>query len=136
MLRIPSSPLASFLSDHGKVMGTVFNGKIEESVETRGATQTTKDDGVTAAEAIRMACRRGQWTRQTSGSAPGFVQGNIVILPKENAQWFLDFCKRNPRNVQYRLMPAINLLKEGIVANASSSQWHLLVIPLCSLPGR
>ena len=22
-----------------------------------------------------MACRRGQWTKQTSGSAPGFVQG-------------------------------------------------------------
>lgn len=34
---------------------------------------------------------------QTSGTAPGFVQANLVILPRTYASDFLTFCLRNPK---------------------------------------
>lgn len=50
----------------------------------------------TAAE-IRAACRSNEWTQPTSGYGRGFVQANLVILPKEYAFDFLLFCLRNPQ---------------------------------------
>jgi len=50
----------------------------------------------TAAE-VRAACRSNQWTKPTSGYGLGFVQANLVILPKEYAFDFLLFCLRNPQ---------------------------------------
>jgi uncharacterized protein YcsI (UPF0317 family) len=50
----------------------------------------------TAAD-VRQACREGIWTAPTSGLAQGFVQANLVVLPKENAFDFLLFCLRNPQ---------------------------------------
>lgn len=49
------------------------------------------------AEEVRLACRRGDWHRPTSGVASGFVQTNLVILPAEYAFDFLLFCLRNPQ---------------------------------------
>jgi uncharacterized protein YcsI (UPF0317 family) len=46
---------------------------------------------------IREEIRRGKWTGVTAGLAPGYVQANLVILPKEQAYDFLLFCQRNPR---------------------------------------
>src|SRR5436190_10876934 len=46
---------------------------------------------------VREACRAGAWTGQTSGCAPGFAQANLVILPREVAGDFLQFCQRNPK---------------------------------------
>jgi uncharacterized protein YcsI (UPF0317 family) len=46
---------------------------------------------------VRQACRRADWTGPTSGLAPGYVQGNLVILPAEIAAEFLRFCQRNPK---------------------------------------
>ena len=46
---------------------------------------------------LRKAIREGQWTGPTAGLAPGFVQANLVILPKAHAYDFLVFCQRNPR---------------------------------------
>lgn|SRR5574337_868277 len=46
---------------------------------------------------IRDEIRRGKWTGVTSGLAPGFVQANLVVLPKAAAYDFLLFCQRNPR---------------------------------------
>lgn len=47
--------------------------------------------------AARQAIRAGVWTGHTSGLAPGYVQGNVVILPASDANDFLRFCQRNPK---------------------------------------
>jgi uncharacterized protein YcsI (UPF0317 family) len=46
--------------------------------------------------AARLACRRGS-LRQTAGVAPGYVQGNLAILPAELAAEFHRFCQANPK---------------------------------------
>ena len=40
---------------------------------------------------------RGGWEGLTSGRAPGFLQGNLVILPAQYAGAFEDFCRANPQ---------------------------------------
>jgi uncharacterized protein YcsI (UPF0317 family) len=50
----------------------------------------------TAFEARRMI-RAREWTAHTSGLAPGYAQGNVVILPERWAGDFLRFCQRNPK---------------------------------------
>lgn len=45
----------------------------------------------------RLAIRNGTWTAPTSGIAPGFVQGNLAILPGALATDFLRFCQLNPK---------------------------------------
>ena len=47
--------------------------------------------------AVRAACRAGRLTGPTPGLAMGFVQANLVIVPKEIAFDFLLFCQRNPK---------------------------------------
>ncbi|MHB1415158.1 MAG: putative hydro-lyase, partial [Chloroflexota bacterium] len=47
--------------------------------------------------AIREAIRRGEWARPTAGLAPGYVQANLAILPRDLAFDFLVFCQRNPK---------------------------------------
>lgn len=59
--------------------------KAEESIARRDA------------QAIRADIRAGRITHQTSGMAPGFAQGNLVILPKFWAADFLRFCQANPK---------------------------------------
>jgi len=50
-----------------------------------------------APAALRQAIRRGEFTGNTSGYSPGFVQGNLAIMPAEWANEFLQFCQRNPK---------------------------------------
>jgi len=50
-----------------------------------------------SAKEIRDEIRRGKLTGVTAGLAPGFVQANLAILPREYAYDFLLFCQRNPR---------------------------------------
>jgi uncharacterized protein YcsI (UPF0317 family) len=50
-----------------------------------------------SASEARLAIRRGDWLRHTSGLAPGYAQGNIVILPQDLAADFMRFCLRNPK---------------------------------------
>jgi uncharacterized protein YcsI (UPF0317 family) len=50
-----------------------------------------------AAQAIRRRIRRGEIAGHTSGLAPGYVQGNLVILPAALASGFLRFCQANPK---------------------------------------
>jgi uncharacterized protein YcsI (UPF0317 family) len=47
--------------------------------------------------AVRLECRSGQFDGQTSGHAPGYVQGNLVVLPQDWAAEFLRFCQANPK---------------------------------------
>lgn len=49
------------------------------------------------ARAVRLLCRSGAHTGHTSGMAPQFAQGNLVILPEQDADAFLRFCQRNPK---------------------------------------
>ena len=46
---------------------------------------------------VRRAARRGELRDHTGNLAPGFVQGNLVVLPKAFAADFLLFCQRNPK---------------------------------------
>jgi uncharacterized protein YcsI (UPF0317 family) len=45
----------------------------------------------------RLAIRRGEWVRHTSGLAPKVAQCNLAILPEKLAADFLRFCQRNPK---------------------------------------
>ena len=47
--------------------------------------------------ALRSLIREGGLIRPTSAMAPGRVQANLVILPRELAFEFLLFCQRNPK---------------------------------------
>ena len=64
--------------------------------ESAGATDGNHLVAQTGVEA-RHAIRAGRWSGHTSGAAPHFVQGNVVILPVEQANDFLRFCQRNPK---------------------------------------
>lgn len=57
---------------------------------------------------LRQDIRSGQFRGHTSGLAPGCVQGNLIILPKEWAQDFLTYCYLNPI-----ACPLISLSKPG-----------------------
>ena len=46
---------------------------------------------------LRQRIRRGEHTGNTSGYCAGFVQCNMVILPKEWANDFLQFAQKNPK---------------------------------------
>jgi uncharacterized protein YcsI (UPF0317 family) len=50
----------------------------------------------TAAE-LRAVIRTGAFTGPTAGLAVGFVQTNVVILPRESANDFREFCVKNSR---------------------------------------
>ena len=44
-----------------------------------------------------MAMRRGEWTGPTVYRVPGYVQCNLVVLPRADAYDFLLYCQRNPK---------------------------------------
>ena len=46
---------------------------------------------------VRQAIRPRRHTGHTAGLAPGHVQGNVCILPREYAEEFRAFCERNPK---------------------------------------
>jgi uncharacterized protein YcsI (UPF0317 family) len=45
----------------------------------------------------RLRIRRGEHRGHTARLAPGYVQGNLVILPRTMAAEFAEFCRRNPK---------------------------------------
>ena len=48
-------------------------------------------------EALRALARGRQFTGVTAGCALGYVQANLVVLPRAQAFDFLLFCQRNPK---------------------------------------
>ena len=63
-------------------------------------TATRRQDHVEVPQtglAARLAIRARAHTGGTSGLAPGFVQGNLAILPAALAGDFLRFCQLNPK---------------------------------------
>lgn len=61
----------------------------------------------TASE-VREAVRSGRFRQPTASVAGGYVQTNVVILPKDLAFEFLLFCQRNPKPC-----PVIEVLEPG-----------------------
>ena len=57
---------------------------------------------------IRALVRSGEWKNVTAGLAPGHVQANLAILPKELAFDFMLFCQRNPKPC-----PILEVLEPG-----------------------
>lgn len=49
------------------------------------------------AQDVWQACRSGALKSVTPGLAPGFVQANLVCVPRDYAYDFLVFCLRNPQ---------------------------------------
>src|SRR6516165_1048852 len=49
------------------------------------------------AREVRQRARLGELTGPTPGLALGYVQANLVVVPKELAVDFLNFCHRNPK---------------------------------------
>jgi len=47
--------------------------------------------------AVRLAARSGTFGGVTAGLAPGYVQGNVCILPRAFADDFRRYCERNPK---------------------------------------
>jgi uncharacterized protein YcsI (UPF0317 family) len=63
------------------------------TIEFMSSEQPTVKSSVEA----RRLIRAGHWSGHTSGMSPNYVQGNVVILPKNDAEDFLLFCKKNPK---------------------------------------
>ncbi|ANU22056.1 putative hydro-lyase [Planococcus donghaensis] len=59
-------------------------------------------------EEIRQKIREGKLKSPTAGMANGFLQANLVILPKDMAFDFLLFCQRNPKSC-----PLIDVTEAG-----------------------
>jgi uncharacterized protein YcsI (UPF0317 family) len=57
---------------------------------------------------LRSLIRARKWTRPTSGTAKGYLQANLVMLPSEQAFNFLLFCVRNPKPC-----PILDVLEPG-----------------------
>ncbi|MBW2022729.1 MAG: putative hydro-lyase [Deltaproteobacteria bacterium] len=58
---------------------------------------------------LRQMIRAGQWQQPTSGACAGWVQANLVMLPKDYAFHFLLFCVRNPKPC-----PILDVLEPGV----------------------
>ncbi len=59
---------------------------------------------------VRAACRQGAWDRPTAGLAPGSVQANLMVVPRDAAFDFLLFCQRNPKPC-----PVVEVVEAGQV---------------------
>ena len=57
---------------------------------------------------LRHLIRNREWTTPTSGVAKGYLQANLVMLPREQAFNFLLFCVRNPKPC-----PILDVLEPG-----------------------
>lgn len=53
--------------------------------------------------------RERKWTEPTSGAAPGYLQANLVMLPREAAFDFMLFCVRNSKPC-----PILDVLEPGV----------------------
>jgi uncharacterized protein YcsI (UPF0317 family) len=58
---------------------------------------------------VRRAARSGTLTTTTAGLAPGYVQGNLVVVPSEFAEAFAQFCELNPQPC-----PVLAVTKPGL----------------------
>ncbi|KQW18428.1 hypothetical protein ASC80_20635 [Afipia sp. Root123D2] len=62
----------------------------------RAGSTSDREGSGSASHDARLACRSG-WDGVTAGVAPGYVQGNLAILPEKLAASFHRFCQLNPK---------------------------------------
>ncbi len=62
----------------------------------QSAPSSSRSAGHAALE-VRRRIRAGDYKGPTGGLARGFVQANIIIIPKEHAADFFEFCYLNPK---------------------------------------
>lgn len=55
------------------------------------------DDPRVSPQAARRMVRAGDHVGHTAGLARGFLQGNVVIIPRSHALAFATYCHRNPK---------------------------------------
>ncbi len=67
------------------------------------------DLGTLSPRDFRLLCRRGEQRGATAGIAPGHVQANLMIVPRDVAFDFLLFCQRNPKPC-----PLVEVLEAGV----------------------
>src|SRR3546814_17316672 len=88
------------------------------------------DSRYNTAKELRTAIRSGDYTGQTSGMAPGYVQGNMAIVPKSWASEFLQFCHFNPKPCPLIGMtepgsPLVPGLGDGIDLRTDLPEYHV-----------
>lgn len=59
---------------------------------------------------LRQEIRSGKWVGPTTGAARGWVQANLVMVPRDAGLDFLTFCVRNPKPC-----PILDVLEAGTV---------------------
>ncbi len=64
-----------------------------------------------AYQQLRERIRAGEFAAPTAGEAPGYIQANLVAVPKAYAFDFLLFCQRNPKPC-----PLLEVVDAGEVA--------------------
>ena len=64
---------------------------------SRPSIDALREKGLMRVREFRDRVRREAHTGHTSGFAPGYAQGNVVIVPEALAGEFLRFCQRNPK---------------------------------------
>ncbi len=82
---------------------------------------------------IRKKIREGVIFGNTSGLCPGYVQGNLVILPKEHANDFKEFCLNNTAPCPLLSVSepgdfVINELGEDIDIRTDVPEYHVFII--------
>ncbi|NEO76682.1 MAG: putative hydro-lyase [Moorea sp. SIO4G3] len=82
------------------------------------------DSSLTPAQ-IRHLCRLGEFNTPTPGVGSGYVQANLVVLPKSVAFDFLLFCHRNPKPCPLLDVTDVGQYEARIVAPGSDLRTDL-----------
>jgi uncharacterized protein YcsI (UPF0317 family) len=69
----------------------------EDSMHAGGLSSSSNAVRFRTGRDVRLACRSGAFAAPTAGVAPGYVQGNLAVLPRDYAEEFLRFCQANPK---------------------------------------
>lgn len=74
---------------------------------------------------VRALIRNGKWRRSTAGLCQGYVQANLVVLPKELAYDFLLFCQRNPKPCPLLEVTDTGSSEPRLTAPGADLRWDL-----------
>lgn len=74
---------------------------------------------------VRALIRDGKWRRSTAGLCQGYVQANLVVLPKELAYDFLLFCQRNPKPCPLLEVTDTGSYEPRLTAPGADLRWDL-----------
>jgi uncharacterized protein YcsI (UPF0317 family) len=79
---------------------------------------------------VRSQIRSGCFQKNTSGLMPNLVQGNLVIMPQQWADEFIQFCRLNPKpcpliGISEPGNPSIPELGYGLDIRIDVPEYHL-----------